>query len=67
MFPPVLNGTDNPRRLNMVRDKFLYAAVDSAVFATLKCTSAVRCQPRTNSFHQPEKLLAEEDDEDGAA
>jgi hypothetical protein len=26
-----------------------------------------RAQPRTNTFHHPEKLLAEEDDEDGAA
>jgi hypothetical protein len=24
-------------------------------------------QPRTNTYHYPEKLLAEEDDEDGAA
>jgi hypothetical protein len=66
MFPAVLNGTDNPRRLNMVRDKFVYAAVDSAVFATLKCTSAVRCQPRTNGYFHPHRYLQgeEEGDED---
>jgi hypothetical protein len=29
----------------------------------MEFTSAVRCQPRTNTFHHPEKLLR--DDEDG--
>lgn len=51
MFPSVLNGTDNPSRLNTVWDKFLCAAVDSAVFATLKCTSAIRYHHRLKTFH----------------
>jgi hypothetical protein len=54
MFPPVLNGTDNPSRLNTVWDKFLCAAVDNAVFATFKCTSVVRCQCRQIRFHPSE-------------
>ncbi len=30
----------------------------------IKCTSAVRDQPRTNTFHHPEKLLHHEDDDE---
>jgi hypothetical protein len=34
--------------------------------ARLTCTSTVRCQPRINTFHHPENLLRDEDDdEDG--
>jgi hypothetical protein len=29
----------------------------------LKGTSAVRSQPRVNTFHHPEKLLQDDDDE----